>query len=123
SSPATAYGYDRSDNLVKLANGAAQGFDAANQLCWSTPATPGGSPTCSAPPAGATTYGYDSRGNRISAPPGTGTAVGYTYDQANRLSSIAGQGTYTYNGDGLRMSKTVGSGSSTVNHAFAWDQA
>jgi hypothetical protein len=47
--------------------------------------------------------------------------VGYTYDQANRLSSIAGQG--TYNGDGLRMSKTVGSGSSTVSHAFTWDQA
>jgi hypothetical protein len=48
--------------------------------------------------------------------------VGYTYDQANRLSSIAGQATYTYNGDGLRMSKTVG-GSSTVSHAFTWDQA
>jgi hypothetical protein len=85
--------------------------------------TRGGSPTCSAPPAGATTYGYDSRGNRISATPGTGTAVGYTYDQANRLSSIPGQGTYTYNGDGLRMSKAVGSGSSAVSHAFTWDQA
>jgi hypothetical protein len=121
SSLVTAFGYDHAHNLVKLANGAAQGFGAANQLCWSTPATPSRSPTCSAPPAGATTYGYDSRGNRISATQERG--LPWATPTTRGLSSIAGQGTYTSNGDGLRMSKTVGSGSSTVNHAFAWDQA
>jgi RHS repeat-associated protein len=46
----------------------------------------------------------------------------YTYDQANRLTHAvtpAGTGTYTYNGDGLRMATTTGNGD--TRH-FAWDQ-
>lgn len=66
-----------------------------------------------------TTYGYDSDGNRTSTTPSTGPATSLTYDQANRLTSYGGIATYAYNGDGLRMSKTV-NGTSTT---FAWDQS
>lgn len=59
-------------------------------------------------PAGTTTFGYDARGNRVSVTvPGGGTTT-LGYDQANRLTSYGATATYAYNGDGLRMSKTVG---------------
>jgi RHS repeat-associated protein len=48
---------------------------------------------------------------------GTKTTLGY--DQANHLTSISGGTSYTYDGDGLRMSKTV-SGTTT---RFAWDES
>lgn len=67
----------------------------------------------------ATTYGYDTRGNRTSVTPPGGPAVALGYDQANRLTSYGTTATYAYNGDGLRMSKTV-SGTTT---SFAWDQS
>jgi len=59
-------------------------------------------------PAGTTTFAYDARGNRVSVTvPGRGTTT-LAYDQANRLTSYGTAATYAYNGDGLRMSKTVG---------------
>ena len=67
----------------------------------------------------ATTYGYDTRGNRTSVTPPGGPAVALGYDQANRLTSYGTAATYAYNGDGLRMSKTV-SGTTTQ---FSWDQS
>jgi RHS repeat-associated protein len=42
-----------------------------------------------------------------------------SYDQANRLTGYGANATYAYNGDGLRMSKTV-SGSTSQ---FLWDVA
>jgi RHS repeat-associated protein len=39
------------------------------------------------------------------------------YDQENRLTSFGANATYAYNGDGLRMSKTV----SAATTAFTWD--
>jgi RHS repeat-associated protein len=54
------------------------------------------------------TYGYDTRGDRTTLTPQGGTAVSFGYDQANRLtSSNSGAASYAYNGDGLRMSRTV----------------
>lgn len=82
-----AYGYDSADNLTALTSGATQGFDPANQLCWTSPT--GASGTCGSPPADATTYAYDTRGNRTTKTyPATGTWT-YGYDQANRLISAA----------------------------------
>jgi len=54
-----------------------------------------------------TTYTYDLRGNRTSVSVGSGPTTTLTYDQEDRL---VGYGTtsYAYNGDGLRMRKTVG---------------
>jgi RHS repeat-associated protein len=79
--------YDAADNLTKLANGATQGFDPANQLCFqSWSGATGG--TCAAPPAGAHVPTYDNRGNRtgMGAAGLPGMALGW--DQANRLRSV-----------------------------------
>lgn len=59
-----------------------------------------------------TTYTYDTRGNRTKVTPPAGSATTLGYDQANRLTSYGTTATYGYNGDGLRMSKTV-SGTTT----------
>ncbi len=53
----------------------------------------------------------------------TGSSLGYSYDQANRLTAAISDTTtlanYSYDGDGLRQSKTVG----TTTIAFSWDQS
>lgn len=83
---------------------------------------------CSSQPTGATAYGFDTRGNRVSQVSSSGSAVCDAYDQADRLTMITSGtgasctspttvGTYTYNGSGLRMSKTVGSTSTQ----FVWN--
>ncbi len=90
----------------------------------------GSSNSCATPPAGATTYTYDERGDRIGelAPSNVGTCD--AYDQVDRLTSIATGtgsscvgpktvGTYAYDGSGLRMSKTV-AGTTTQ---FTWDES
>ena len=105
---AAQYGYDAADNPTQLASGGRQGFDRLNELCWSTTTVPMGTPTCRVPPTGATTYGYDSRGNRTSVTPSGGPTTTLGWDQANRLKSYGTAAAYAYNGDGLRVSKTVG---------------
>jgi RHS repeat-associated protein len=81
---AGTFTYDAADNSVRLANGTTQTFDAANQLCWTLPSSSAN--TCSAPPAGATTYSYDSRGDRT-AKTNSSTITSTAFDQANRLTS------------------------------------
>jgi RHS repeat-associated protein len=119
------FGYDTAGNLTTI-GGTTQKFDSADQLCWTSPAA--SSNPCGTTPAGGTALGYDSRGNRTSTVPPTGSAACNRYDQADRLTAIlsgtgasctsaATTGTYGYDGDGLRQSKTVG-GNTT---AFTWD--
>jgi RHS repeat-associated protein len=112
-----AYSYDVADNLTGN-KGAAQTFNAADQLCWTIAGT--SSNPCSSAPTGATSYSYDTRGNRTMVTPASGTVTNLGYDQANHLTSWS-QGsttaTYAYNGDGLRMSKTV----SGVTNPMTWD--
>jgi RHS repeat-associated protein len=75
-------------------------------------------PTTSQPTA--TTYSYNTRGDRTGVTPPSGSASSLGYDQANRLTSFTQGSTsasYTYSGTGLRMSKTVGS----VIATFTWD--
>ncbi|MEA2645411.1 MAG: hypothetical protein QOE92_494 [Chloroflexota bacterium] len=126
-SGAQSFGYDSGDDLVRM-GAQTQKFDAAHQLCWTLNGTSGNG--CSPAPGGATTYGYDTRGNRTSTAVSSGGTTCYSYDQANRLTGIgttsgsgcgspSGVAAYSYNGDGLRMSKTVGS----TTTSFAWDQA
>jgi RHS repeat-associated protein len=112
------YTYDNADNLTGLSTGTRQAYNEANQLCWTATTTA----SCTAPPNGATTYSYDSQGNRTQRViPGTGgSTTNYTYDQANRLTSLPGSYTsYHYDADNLRTQKSTIFG--TVN--YSWDQA
>jgi YD repeat-containing protein len=92
------YGYDAVGNRVSLTvNGVTttSAFDAGNRLTAS----------------GSATYGYDHNGNLTSMTDG-GVTTTYAYDALNRLTSVASGGStiasYAYNGDGLRVGKTVG---------------
>ena len=113
-SGSTAYAYDAADNLTQIGS-TQQAFNSADEICWA--ATTSGA--CGSPPSGATTYAYDARGNRTTVTPPSGGATTLFYDQANRLTAYGSAATYAYNGDGLRMSKTV-SGSTSQ---FLWDVA
>ncbi len=72
-------------------------------------------------------FTYDNKGNRTLQNPfgGLGHIVGYTYDQANRLTKYQMDSgtvwTYGYNGDGLRTSKSNNSPGTT--EYFTWDIA
>jgi RHS repeat-associated protein len=116
----TSYTYNAAGNTTST--GSAQGFDAASQLCWTLPTAATSTAACTAPPTGATTYTYNSQGDRTATTPATGTASTYTYNQANEMTGATASGTtatYTYNGQGLRATKTVGS----VKTPFTWDIA
>jgi RHS repeat-associated protein len=122
-----SFSYDAADRLTSFtdANGDAvtDTYDAADELTSSKAITDLGSDT--------TTYTYDARGNQVSAktvsqpnPPVPAPTTTYGYDQANRLTAVglvtkttSVLGSYAYDGDGLRMRKTV-SGTAT---AFTWD--
>jgi RHS repeat-associated protein len=119
------FAYDAADNLVKL-NTTTQQFNAADQLCWTVSGS--SSNACTAPPTGATGYSFDTNGNRTAQTPSAGAATCDSYDQANRLVKVttgAGAsctspttvGTYSYDGSGLRMGKTVAG----VSTSEAWD--
>ncbi|HET9172008.1 MAG TPA: DUF6531 domain-containing protein [Actinospica sp.] len=120
-STSTSYVYNGAGQATSQ-TGAAQAFDAAGQLCWKLPGTATSSAGCTAPPTGATTYTYNSRGDRTAANPSGGTASTYAYNQANELTGytgIGGSATYAYDGQGLRAAKTLGG---TTTH-FTWDVA
>jgi RHS repeat-associated protein len=125
-SGAYAYGFDAADNLTSD-KGTTQQYNVADELCWTLVGT--SSNACGTSPSGATIYTYDTKGNRSTTSPSSKAFTCDGYDQANRLTSmVTGSistcsrqattvGTYKYNGDGLRMSKTVGS---TITQ-FRWD--
>jgi len=63
--------------------------------------------------AGKTTFAYDADGNEILKQPVLGPATAYAYDAANRLIGAATgktTSTFDYDGDGNRISQTVGAG-------------
>lgn len=81
---ANTYTYDAADNVTKHADGTLQRYDVANQLCYASPSS--AAAACgSTPPTDATTYAYDTRGNRTTSAPAAAGQTAYTYDQANRL--------------------------------------
>jgi len=111
---ATSYTYDAADNLTQIGSNQ-QAFNSADELCW----TGSSSGSCGSPPIGATTYSYDARGNRTQITPPSGAATTLSYDLANRLIGYGSNASYGYNGDGLRMSKTL----SSTTTQFVWDPA
>lgn len=81
-------------------------------------------------PATAATYTDDPRGNRTAVtPPGAvaATATTFSYDQADRLTAYSSSptlsATYSYDGDGLRMGKSVTASGPPVSTAYAWDES
>jgi RHS repeat-associated protein len=78
------FGFDAATNLVD-ADGVLQVFDPAQRLCWTSETDTGGD--CGTPPADATTYGFDERGNRTSMTYPSGTTGSYGFDAENRMTS------------------------------------
>ncbi len=73
----STYNYNPADNITRLANGATLGYDVANEATSFTPAN-----------GTATTLNFSQRGNRLNGLSATGAQTTYTYDQANRISSV-----------------------------------
>ncbi|MGH9305314.1 MAG: LamG-like jellyroll fold domain-containing protein [Acidimicrobiales bacterium] len=122
---AIGYMFDGADNLTKMGT-TTQAYNSADRLCFTLGAP--STNTCAAPPAGATTYTYDARGNQTGHRLASGSGTCDTYDQANRITAmIVGTGatctspstvaSYSYDGNGLRMAKTVGADTTR----FVWD--
>jgi RHS repeat-associated protein len=109
--------YDGATDPTQLGS-TTQVFDAAQQLCWTTTSTVS-TPSCGSPATGATTYTSNSDGERTTQTPSTGTATSYTWNGAGELAGISGPAvaSYTYDGDGIRATKTV-SGATTT---FTWN--
>ena len=102
-----SYAYDAADRLSQVVSSgttSTYAYDAADQLSSKTTGNR------------RVTYSYDANGNRTGE---SDIHNSYGYDQANRLTSFGTTDTYAYNGDGLRMKKTI-SGSA---EAFVWDVA
>lgn len=129
----TRYGYDIRDRLTEACYQAAP-CTAANSpfIRWTYDAVdnrtsqtrPSGTTTYAYDvddrllQAGATTYTYDANGNQKTA-----GSTGFTYDPANRLSTMTvgrTTTTYTYDGEGLRLSAATGSQSNQVTR-YGWD--
>src|ERR1019366_8593660 len=113
-----AYSFDAAGNLTGN-SGTTQSFNADDQLCWTVTGT--SADGCSTTPTGATSYAYNAEGDLTTMTPSTGSATNLGYNQANQLTSY-GTGstttaTYTNNGNGLRMSQTVGG----VTIPYTWD--
>lgn len=117
---ARTYGYDPSGNPTKTFTFATQISDAASQLCWSSTAAVK-NPSCTSAPAAATTYTYDSRGNRTSQTTGKTTPTTWTWNQSNQLAAVSGgfSDSYTYDGTGLRTKRVSG----TTTTKYTWDTA
>jgi RHS repeat-associated protein len=115
-STTTGYAYDSVGNPTTVGN-ATQAFDPSGELCWSTTSTVT-SPTCGTVPSGATTYSFNGDGQRTASTPTTGSATNYAYNSAGELSGVSGAvlASYTYNGDGLRASKTAGGTTTTFTY-------
>jgi RHS repeat-associated protein len=65
------------------------------------------------------TFSYNAEGDRLGLTTSAGASQTYSYNQALELTGVGSEASYTYNGDGLRMFKTVG----VTTTPFTWDVA
>jgi len=106
------YTYDPVGNRLTEASNAGTttyAYDAADRMTSVTP-----------PGQAAASYTYDANGNQL-----TGGGATYTYDLADRLKTATVAGTtetYTYAGDGTRLSASTGSQANKTTK-FLWDRA
>jgi RHS repeat-associated protein len=99
-------------------------YDAAGQLCWTTTAAMPSTPTCGAPPVGATRYTYDNSGRLLTETVDATNNITHTYDPAGRLATsvrlVGGTSTTqtrTYN----PLNHLTGFGVSSSNTTLDWD--
>ena len=104
------YTYDSTGDVTAFPGGTAQSFNAAGEITGSGPSGA----------TNETTYAYDAEGERT-ATTALGATMSLGFDQAGRLTSYGSSATYTYNGDGLRATKSVTSDSGTDEHEYTWD--
>ncbi len=127
-----SYSYDGASEIASVTSSGSTtdySYNTDGQLCWSGSSTG----SCSSPPSGATTYVENTVGERTSATPSGGHSTSFGWNQAGQLTcetaangssySCANQNssyssTYSYNGDGIRMSDTPAGGTS---QQFTWD--
>ena len=107
----STYSYDAADELTQITAGSVSSSLTTTSLTYDA----GNEITSYQKVSGSTTqqsytYDFDPNGNRIDQKDqlnGGALVTSYGYDQANRLTSYGTAATYAYNGDGLRMSKTL----------------
>ncbi len=80
-----AFAYDSAQDPTTVPGIGGLAYNSDHQLCWSGPT----SGSCMAAPPGATTYGYNTAGDRTSAAGPAGGSTSFGYDQANRLVSAS----------------------------------
>ena len=104
------------------------GYTSAGALCWALAGS--SSNACSSPPSGSSTYFSNSDGERTGVTPPTGNSASYGWEtESNQLTCANTNGAtcstssptstttvYSYDGNGLRTSATIGS--TTTN--FTW---
>ncbi len=103
-----SYEYDAANNPIKT-GASTNTFDEADELKTGTNVT----------------YAYDAAGERTGSTPTSGLTMTYGYGLSGALTSVEGKGakkagfteTYTYDGNNLRASQTVGG----VQTFLAWD--
>jgi RHS repeat-associated protein len=117
---AITFAYNGSDQLTSITNPnttapynkpatSKYAYTGDGQRCWSAPGTTTG--TCTTAPTGATSYGWNNLGQMCWS--------GATTSSTSACSSPpSGTTTYTYDGDGLRMTETPSSGAAL---SFTWD--
>ena len=125
----TAYSYVADGGISGDANtSASAGYNAADQLCWTSSSSAAN--VCASPPSGATMYGRNADGERISMTPASGNSASYGWDTTtgdlmcanisgttcSTSSPTSSTTVYSYNGSGLRASSTIGS--STTNYTW-----
>jgi len=112
----TSFGYDAGDHLTQVGVTGSPtttlAYDAADQLTTLTKMS-------GADVIQKLTFTYDAGGSRTQQTDLAGVATNYGYDQAVRLTTYGTAAQYAYNGDGLRVKKTV----SAVAEPFTWDVA
>jgi RHS repeat-associated protein len=121
---AISYEYDLNNRLTKGA-GLTYEYDAANNPTKTGPSTNTFDEADQLKTGTNVTYTYDAAGERIKSTPTTGVTLTYGYGLSGALTSVEGKEvkksgfteTYTYDGNNLRASQTVGG----VQSFLAWD--
>jgi len=130
----TSYTYDGASEITSAtpSGGSTTDYEynSDGQLCWTASSTA----SCTSPPTGATTNTYSSAGERASTSGSGSTPTTYQWDQAGNLvcetvtnsagatctsPSTSYTTSFTYNGDGLRMSATSPPSGTTTQ--CTWD--